>query len=149
MRYSLMLLMVLGGLFLSFQVPINVRLRESLNSPVLSAATSFFVGAIVLFLIVAAGGLGGTGNGWNGYRAAPLWSLLGGVCGAGYVLFSILSLPRTGAAVTISCAILGQQVGALLVDSLGLFGTPRLAFTASRLAGVLLLAGGVLLLQRK
>lgn len=113
MRYPFLFLMVLGGLLLSFQVPINVRLRESLNSPVLSAATSFFIGATLLFLIVATGALGRTGNGLNGFRSAPLWAFLGGVGGASYVLFSILSLPRVGAAVTISCAILGQQVGAL------------------------------------
>ena len=149
MRYGLMFLMVLGGMLLAFQVPVNVRLRESLNSPVLSAATSFFVGAVVLLLIVATGALGGSGNGLEGFRSAPLWSFLGGICGASYVLFSILTLPRVGAAVTISCAILGQQIAALLVDSFGLFGAPRLPFTAARIAGVLLLVSGVFLLQRK
>ncbi len=149
MRLTLMLLMAVGGALLAFQVPINTRLRESLGSPILSAAVSFLVGTLVLFLIVASGVLGNFGNGLRGFREAPVWAYLGGLAGAFYVFFSILALPRVGAAVTISCAILGQQLGSLLIDSFGLFGVPRLPFTVTRGAGVLLLASGVWILQRR
>ncbi|MBV9658701.1 MAG: DMT family transporter [Verrucomicrobia bacterium] len=141
--------MAVSGFCIALQVPINSRLRVAVESPVLSATISFVVGGVLLLLIAALGLLGGMGTGWAGMKTAPVWSYLGGVCGACYVLCAILAISRVGAAVTIASAIFGQQVASLLVDTFGWFGVTRVAPTPTRLLGALLLFAGVLLMQRK
>lgn len=149
MRFAFAALAALGGFAIAMQVPINSRLREAVASPVMSATISFVTGAAALLLITGTGALGGTGLGWAGMRTAPAWAYLGGLCGVCYVLFAILALPKVGAAVTIASAVFGQQAAALLVDSLGLFGVPRVPLTTARLAGAVLVLLGVWLVQRK
>jgi bacterial/archaeal transporter family-2 protein len=149
MRWGLIALVVTAGLFLPVQVALNSRLREAVASPVLSALVSFLVGGTTLFVVTMLGGLGGTGAGLAGFAAAPWWAFLGGLCGAFYVLLSIIVLPRLGAAVILAAAILGQQVASLMMDNYGWLGVPRVPLTGGRLAGALLLLVGVWLLQRK
>lgn len=148
-RSLFVFLAVLGGFCIATQVPINSRLREAVASPVLSAAISFAIGTLAMLLMTALGVLGGVGSGWEGMRLAPAWAYLGGLCGASYVLFTILAIPKLGAALTVASAVFGQQVAALLVDSLGLFGVVRVPLTLTRLAGAALVFAGVLLVQKK
>lgn len=139
--------MAAAGFALSFQAAVNVRLREAVTSPALSAAISFGVGAVFLWSCVGAGLLGGAGTGVRGLAQAPQWSLCGGLLGAFYVLSTILAVPRLGAALTISVAILGQQCAALLLDSTGWLGVPRAPLSAVRVLGAMLVVLGVALLQ--
>jgi transporter family-2 protein len=45
--------------------------------------------------------------------------------------------------------IVGQMVGSYLVDTLGWFGGNKLPFSSTRLAGIVLLIIGVVLVQKK
>jgi len=149
MRFLPVLVMVVAGFFISIQGPINARLRASVDSPVLSAAISFLSGGLVLVCIMATGAFGGTGTGLQGMQSAPLWAYFGGALGVTFVLGSIVAIPQVGVVVVICAAILGQMVGSYLADSLGWFGVERVPFNPVRLAGIVLLVSGVLLVQRK
>jgi len=149
MRFLPVLVMVVAGFFISIQGPINARLRASVDSPVLSAAISFLSGGLVLVCIMATGAFGGTGTGLQGMQSAPLWAYFGGALGVTFVLGSIVAIPQVGVVVVICAAILGQMVGSYLADSLGWFGVERVPFNPVRLAGIMLLVSGVLLVQRK
>ena len=149
MRLLPILVMVLAGFFISIQGPINARLRASVESPVLSAAISFLSGGLLLLCIMASGAFGGTGAGLRGMLSAPLWAYLGGALGVTFVLGSIVAIPQVGVVVVICAAILGQMTGSYLADTLGWFGVERVPFNPVRLAGILLMLGGVLLVQRK
>ena len=78
---------------------------------------------------------------------APWWAWLGGLCGAIYVTSMFTSMPVLGAAVVVGLTVAGQQIGAVLFDRFGLMRLPRRPVTRWRLAGVLLLLAGVLLIQ--
>src|ERR1700687_6118355 len=147
MRFLLILVMVVAGFFISIQGPINARLRQAVESPVLSAAISFLSGGLVLLCIMATGAFGGTGNGLRGMQYAPLWAYLGGVLGISFVLGSIVAVPQVGVVVVICAAILGQMVGSYLADTLGWFGVDRVPFNPVRLAGILLMLGGGVLVE--
>ncbi len=147
MRWALLVSVAAAGFGLSCQGAVNSRLREAVESPVLSAAISFGVGTVLLWSCVAAGLLGGAGAGARGLAQAPLWSLCGGLLGAFYVLAAILAVPKLGAALTISVAILGQQCAALLLDSTGWLGVPRAPLSLARVLGAALIVLGVALLQ--
>src|SRR3984893_6188768 len=149
MRLLPVLVMAAAGFFISIQGPINARLGVSGDSPVLSAAISFLSGGLFLLAVMATGAFGGVGAGARGMRSAPLWAYLGGLLGVTFVLSSIVAIPQVGVVVVICAAILGQMVGSYFADTLGWFGVERVPFNPVRLAGILLMLGGVLLVQRK
>ena len=149
MRAAMLLVMVLSGFGLGAQLVLNSRLREAVQSPVLSAVVSFTVGGLLLVILMALGLFGGTGNAPAGFRGLPAWAFLGGVCGAVYVVASVVALPRIGAAATVCATVLGQQVISLLFDTFGWLGVPRTPLTPARLVGTAMLFAGVVLMQRK
>lgn len=73
---------------------------------------------------------------------------LGGIFGFGVVLFLTLAFPRLGALTTIALMILGQSAVALIIDSQGLWGVPVVAISFHRVAAVLLILGGVIMVNR-
>jgi transporter family-2 protein len=149
MRLLLIVLMIAAGFCIAIQGAVNSRLRLAVESPVLSSAISFLSGGLVLVCLMATGALGGTGTGLRGMQAAPPWAFLGGVLGIGYVLGNILAIPRLGAVATICSAITGQIAGSYLVDMFGWFGVNKLPFSSTRLAGIVLLMVGVILVQKR
>jgi len=147
MQIFLVMLLTVAGMGLTLQQAVNSRLRGAVESPVLSALVSFLVGAIVLGLLSA---LGVFGRGkLTGLSTLPWWAWTGGLFGAFYVTLAVIGVPRVGAAVVICCAVFGQLLAALVMDSFGWLGVPRVALNPSRIVGALLLLAGVLLIQRK
>ncbi len=56
--------------------------------------------------------------------------------------------PRLGIASMLTLAIAGQMIAALIVDHYGALGLDRSPVTPGRIAGALLVIGGVLLVRR-
>jgi bacterial/archaeal transporter family-2 protein len=76
------------------------------------------------------------------------WSLyVGGVCGFAFLLSLAFVFPRIGAAVAIALVVLGQGAAALAIDHYGLLGMPREPVTPLRIAGLVLVGSGVLLIR--
>jgi bacterial/archaeal transporter family-2 protein len=71
----------------------------------------------------------------------------GGLLGAFYVLGSIVTAPKLGAATLVAVILAGQAIASLLVDHFGWVGFEEQPISALRIAGVLLLAGGVALVR--
>lgn len=140
-------LVALAGMGLSVQVAMNARLRETVQSPVLSALISFMVGGFMLALL-ALSGVFGRGR-LTQLGALPGWAWCGGLMGAFYVTIALVSLPRIGSAAVVACTVGGQLAAALVLDYFGWLGVPRAPLNISRVLGALLLFVGVLLLQRK
>lgn len=156
MRGIVVAAVFLSGFFLPVQVAVNSRLSEGLGSPVRSSIVSFLVGLAALFIVYATfdakiGQMTQIAKAptWQGGLSVPIWAYLGGLCGAFYVLVSIVALPRLGAVATIALALMGQQVASLAIDSFGLFGAPKLPMTMARVFGALLVVAGVLMVQSK
>ena len=147
MQIFLVLLLTLAGMGLTLQQAVNSRLRLAVGSPVLSALISFLVGAVVLGILAAVGAFG-RGK-LTDLDSLPWWAWIGGLFGAFYVTLAVIGVPRVGAAVVICCAVFGQLLAALVMDSMGWLGVPRVALNPSRVVGALLLLAGVLLIQRK
>lgn len=123
MQILIVLFLVLGGIGLTMQAAVNTRLREAVGSPVLGALISFLVGTIPLALAVAMGVLG-RGR-LTGLGGQPWWMWIGGLFGAFWVTLAIVGVPRVGAAVVIACGVFGQMAAALVLDSCGWLGVPR------------------------
>ncbi|MEM9127998.1 MAG: DMT family transporter, partial [Pseudomonadota bacterium] len=73
---------------------------------------------------------------------------LAGVLVAFYVLSITFVAPRFGVGNAIFFVLLGQMISAAVIDHFGLFGAQRTPLDAMRLTGILLMAGGLALIQR-
>ncbi len=134
-----------GGL-VGLQAPINSRLGKSVGSAE-AATVSFLVGtaALVLILLIARGGLGGLGQ----IGRAPWWALVGGLLGAVYVSVALVAVRTLGASGLTAVVIGGQLTISVLIDRFGLLGVAKQSIDAQRIAGLVLLAAGVVLIVRR
>jgi transporter family-2 protein len=135
-----------AGCLVGMQAPINSRLGKSVGSAE-AATVSFLVGtaALVLILLVARGGIGGLSQ----IGRVPWWALVGGLLGAVYVSVALVAVRTLGASGLTAVVIGGQLVISVVIDRFGLLGVARQAVGVQRIAGLVLLGAGVLLVVRK
>jgi transporter family-2 protein len=82
-------------------------------------------------------------------RQSPWIWVPGGILGIAVLAVLTFAPPRIGAFGTFAVLITGQLLASLVIDSVGLFGMDRVPLSVTRLAGLLLLlAGGILVLRR-
>ena len=79
--------------------------------------------------------------------AAPWWVWVGGLLGAFYVLGSVVTGPKLGAATLVALILAGQAAASLTVDHFGLVGFEENPITPGRIAGIALVAAGVVLVR--
>ena len=77
----------------------------------------------------------------------PWWLWVGGVLGALYVAGAAALTPRLGAAGFLVLVVAGQIITAVLADHFGVMGLAGKPLNLARLAGVVLILCGVLLVQ--
>ncbi|WP_445501761.1 DMT family transporter [Microvirga sp. G4-2] len=133
---------LIGGVFLSSQAPINAALARALGDPLLAACISFGIGFLVLAIISAFRGAWPSGS---AMASAPWWAWLGGFLGAFYVAIVIWGVPQLGAVSTVAALIFGQVVAALVLDAIGAFGLPVQAISWQRIVAAGLILGGLVL----
>lgn len=143
-RGSAVVLTAIAGGLVACQAPINSRLGKVLGTfP--AASVSFGIGLVILVAIAAlAGGAGHVTR----IAHVPWWYLLGGALGAAYVATVLVAVRTLGAGGLTAATIAGQLTAAVVVDHFGWLGVARHPIDAARVAGVLLLAGGVFLIVR-
>jgi transporter family-2 protein len=137
-----LILMAVAGLAVAIQAPLNSALGRTIDSSVAAAAVSFGVGFVALVLLVA---LSGDSAAFGRAALAPRWLLLGGLLGAFFVWASLWSVPVLGVLTTTAALILGQIVGAMVLDYIGAFGIAARDLSWTRLTAALLVGSGVIL----
>ena len=145
MIWAFILFGLAAGAMLPFQAGINAQLAEYLGSPLRAALVSFTVGVLVLLPVVAIF-VRGLPSGER-VSAAPWWVWLGGALGAFYVAGSITSAPKLGAVTLIGVILAGQAIASLVVDHFGMVGFDEHPATLGRIAGLALIALGVLFVR--
>lgn len=129
-----------AGASVSIQVPTNTSLAASTGT--LEAAWVSFVGGFLLLLVICL--IAQRGKLRVPHGAKP-WQLIGGVYGVFLVLCNMIASLYLGVGLAVAAALLGTVAIALVIDTLGWFGTPRIPLNKWRLAGVLVVAAGILL----
>ncbi|MFJ4454846.1 DMT family transporter [Pseudomonas sp. NPDC089392] len=138
-------LALLAGAVLPFQAAGNAAVGRALGHWLWGAFTSLTVSSVVviaalLVLRVPAPDLGKAMQG-------PWWLWIGGVLGAMYVAGAAALTPKLGAAGFLVLVVAGQIITAVLADHFGVMGLAGKPLNLARLAGVLLILCGVLLVQ--
>ena len=133
-----------GGL-VGMQAPINSMLGKSIGT-LAAASVSFAIGLAVLVAItvVAGGGFGDLGKAGD----LPWYYLTGGLLGAAYVTTVLLTVRTLGAGGVTAATVAGQLTAAVAIDRLGILGLESKPISLGRLAGVLLLFAGTLLVVK-
>lgn len=152
----LVLIGVVGfiGMLLPAQAGMNAEFGRRAGHPLFAAAWNFVLGGAIIALATAAAlAWGARGDEPIRLRTAelgqaPWWSWLGGLCGASIVLASIIAAPRLGAAMLVACVVTGQLAASSVIDHFGLFGYPARPINTERVLGLVLLAAGMLLVER-
>ena len=136
---------VLGGVLLSVQSPLNAQLGKAVGSPVNAALVSFLVGTIALAVVAA---LQRVVPNDGQTRGLPWYVWTGGLCGAVFVTAAAYAAPRLGVATMLSLAIAGQLITALALDHFGVFGIPAHPVSVGRIVGALLVMLGVVVVRQ-
>ncbi len=128
------------------QAAVNNKMAGFVDSPILSAFISFLVGTAALLAYILISGIS-LGN-LTSAREAPAIAWVGGLLGAFFVAASVFLVPKLGVAMTFSLIIAGQMLITLVIDHYGLLGVPPREISFLRIAGVILIASGVILIRR-
>jgi bacterial/archaeal transporter family-2 protein len=134
-----------AGAMLPIQFGINAQLARWVDSPLRATLISFAVGTLVLLVASAL-----ADRDWPSAErigGAPWWVWVGGFLGAFYVLGSVVTAPKLGAATLVAVILAGQAVASLLVDHFGWVGFEENPVTPGRLLGIGLVAAGVALVR--
>jgi bacterial/archaeal transporter family-2 protein len=142
----LVLLGLLAGSGIPVQASLNSALRQHLGRPEWATLVNFGVGfvAMAAVLLVQRAALPTAAQ----VARAPWWTWTGGALGAFFVFATVVLTPRLGVATSLALILVGQLLSALLLDHAGVLGLATRAITPGRLAGVVLLAAGIFLVQR-
>ena len=144
--YFYLLLALIAGTMMPTQAAINNKLAAAVDSPILAAFVSFFVGTIGLlfYLLISGVPISNLASAKN----APAIAWIGGLLGAFFVTSTVVLVPRLGVAMTFSLIIAGQMIVTLIIDHFGLLGVPVKEINFERVAGVLLITAGVVLIRK-
>jgi bacterial/archaeal transporter family-2 protein len=143
--WAYLLLAFAAGAVLPVQAGVNAELAGWLHSPVRAAFVSFVVGTLVL--LVAAALVFKPLPSLERLGDAPWWVWVGGALGAFYVAGSIVSAPKLGAATLIALVVAGQALASIVIDHFGWVGFEAQHASAGRIAGMVLVAAGVVLVR--
>ena len=135
---------IIGGIATTMQASINTESRKFFRSPFVVAGLNFTVAWMILaaFIIISEHSffipLGDVAE-------HPPWIWLGGVCAIIIVTMGILCVPKLGAAGNAMIVNFGQVITGLVIDHFALFGSEEARISFIRLAGALLVLGGLML----
>ena len=135
-----------AGALMPVQGIVNNKLATYVEVPVLSAFISFLVGTVALLLYIAATGV--PMSNMLGAKNAPWSAWTGGLYGAFFVTAVVLLVPRLGVALTFSLIVAGQMLATLPIDHFGFLGTAVRDISLPRIAGVVFVIVGVVLIRK-
>jgi len=134
------------GAILPMQAAINSRLAKSINNPVYAAFISFAVGTVALFIYLV---ITKQFNLQSLHpKQNPWWIWTGGLLGTFFVAGIVMLLPRLGVALAFSLVIAGQMIASLLFDQYGWLGVAIREISLGKIAGVILLIAGVVMIRK-
>jgi transporter family-2 protein len=139
-------IILVAGALQAWGPPMNNALRNSLENPWLASLVSFLpVVALLACLLMC---LPHPLPTERGLAEMPWWAPLGGIIGAFAVLAGLLFVGKVGAGAFAGLTITANILMSLAIDRFGLFGMQVHDLSAGRIAGALMMVGGIALISR-
>ena len=135
---------IIAGAVMSLQGVLNTRLTERAGvfETNLFVQGTAFLASLLAFLICGRGNL-------SLLRGAKWYYLLGGLLGLVITVTVILSIKGLSPTAAISIILIAQLVTAALIDLFGWLGTERTPFEWTKIVGLALMIGGIVLFKWK
>ena len=138
-------LTLLAAGLVAFQPPANAALSRHVGD--LGATfVSLSISLLIIGVLLVAAGDPGDLRGISGFRPEHA---LGGIAGAAIVFVSLVTVRTLGVAGVAALLVAGQLAVSVVIDRLGLLDVQTVGLTTARLAGVLLLVGGTILVTSR
>ncbi|HXC40941.1 MAG TPA: DMT family transporter [Burkholderiales bacterium] len=123
---------------------LNSGIARSVGNPFAATAAMFLVAAVVaLAITLPLYGFPSLAQ----LAAAPKLAYAAGLIIGFYALSATIIIPRFGAASFIAFILIAQLVTAALVDQFGLFGMEKRPVDMMRLAGLIVIAAGIAIME--
>ena len=132
------------GTGIALQAAVNTSLARrigTLEATLVSVTVTWLILATLLLVGLRRGSLGQV-------LSVPPYLLIGGFLGAAILIAAVTFAPRLGTGGLIAAFVVGQLIGALLLDHFGAVGLRHIPITPVRLAGAALLLVGMRLVIR-
>lgn len=146
MRLLLIVLVFAVGLLQPVQAAMNAEFRRHAGHPLQAGVLNMYVGAATITLVLLAFRV--PFPPLSTFGLAPRWALCGGLIGATLVTVMLIAAPKLGVALLVAVFIGGQVASSVTIDHFGLLGLERRSADLTRILGLVLLAAGVLLVER-
>jgi transporter family-2 protein len=133
-----------AGLLVSAQAPANADLATrvgDLGAALISLLIAITVIGVLLLVLGRAGRL-------SGVTEMRPEHLLGGLGGAAIVYVGLVAVRPLGVGGVIAVLVAAQLVGSLVIDRFGWFGVAHVSLSPGRIAGLVLVIAGTLLITR-
>ncbi|MBI4199629.1 MAG: DMT family transporter [Chloroflexi bacterium] len=141
---AMVLVSVAVGGGIALQSAINAALAKRLGTMEATLVSVTVTWVFVLALLAAGLRSGKLAQ----VTSAPPHLFLGGFLGAAVLITAIIVVPRLGTAGLIASFVVGQLIGAMLLDYLGAFGLRHIPITPVRVGGAVLLLLGMRMMLR-
>lgn len=143
--WSLLAMALVSGALMPLQAGINGLLAKEVSSVLNAATISFLVGTLALLILALAQR--------DGVSIATLkglhwWHWAGGLMGAFFVFTAAFVAPRIGALLFMALVLLGQLASAIFLDNQGWVGYKAAQINLGKIAGLMLILGGVWMIRR-
>lgn len=145
-RIILIGLVLLIGFLQPVQAAMNAEFGRIAGHPLRGSIVNMYLGALAITLVLLVTRTGPPGL--AAFKSAPWWSMLGGLIGATLVTVMLFSAPRLGVALMAAVFIVGQLASSVTIDHFGWLGIPEKRIDMGRVVGLLMLVGGVVLIER-
>ncbi len=142
MKVPLYAFTIFLGVILAVHLAMNGRVGSAINNPRVGNAVFWCIGALGAVLI----GL----TGWQSGALSPIKQvhpvlLTAGLMGACLVFAIAWLIPQVGAGSVMITLIAGQVIGGLMLSHYGWLASPVQPLTLTKIAGVIIMIGGVVL----
>ncbi len=137
---------ILGGILQTCGAAMNGQLKTSLANPWLASTVSF--GLITAFFVCVFAVFPTPLPTAESLSSMPWWAPLGGLVGAVQVYAGLTLVNKVGAGPFVGFTVTAALISSLLVDHFGLFHMPIHEINIWRIAGAVLMAGGIALIAK-
>ncbi len=146
MTWLIAFLAIAAGCLNTIQAGANATLGKSLQQPIFAALVVAATNVIVY--LMAAIFLGFAWPDIDRIGQTPWWAWFGGALGAAYVLAMIFFADKLGAGIFTALTVTAAIITSVMLDHFGLMGFQQHVVNLGRLAGCVLMIGGLALIWK-
>jgi len=143
--WSLLAMAFVSGALMPLQAGINGLLAKEVSSVLNAATVSFLVGTMALLALAL---FQRDTVSMESLKNLHWWHWAGGLLGAFFVFTAAFVAPRIGALLFMVLVLLGQLSSAMFLDHQGWVGYKEIPINFGKIAGLLLILGGIWVVRR-